>query len=163
MRRSPRCRSAIDQLMLVIPVFGKILRKSIIANITRTTSTTLAAGIPLLSALTSATRVTSNTVFQHALQQAIKDVTLGIQLHQALESTRQFPRMVTQMIAVGEESGALDEMLDKIATYYEEDVDQLVSTLSNLLEPIIMIVLGGLVGGFVLAMYMPIFKLGSIF
>lgn len=162
-KRSKKFRALIDRFVLKLAIFGKLLEKSIVARVTRTLSTNLAAGIPLIDALDSVADISNNDVYRNALIQIREDVKTGQTMHTAMLTTHLFPHMVIQMVAVGEESGSLEDMLDKIASFYEEDVDHMVSNLSSLLEPLIMVILGVLVGGFVLAMYMPIFKLGSIF
>lgn len=162
-KRSQKFRAMVDRFILKLSVFGKLLEKSIVARVTRTLSTNLAAGIPLIDALDSVADIANNSVYRNALIQIREDVKTGQTMHTAMLTTHLFPHMVIQMVAVGEESGSLESMLDKIACFYEEDVDNMVSNLSSLLEPLIMVILGVLVGGFVLAMYLPIFQLGSIF
>lgn len=162
-KRSQKFREFVDRTMLKITVFGPLLEKAIIARTTRTLATTLAAGVPLVSALGSVVNVAGNTVYRNAYKQIRDDVETGQNMHISMTTTHLFPSMVTQMVAVGEESGSLEDMLDKIATFYEEDVDNMVSSLSSLLEPLIMLILGVIIGGFVLSMYLPIFKLGSVF
>jgi len=162
-KRSTKFSDIIDRAILKAPVFGKLIEKSIIARITRTLATTLAAGIPIIDALQSVARISNNSVYRYALEQVKEDVTTGQSIHLAMTTTHLFPNMVIQMIAVGEESGSIEDMLGKIASYYEEDVDHMVNNLSSLIEPLIMVILGVIIGSFVVAMYMPIFKLGSIF
>lgn len=151
----------IDRTLLKIPVIGSILEKAAIARFTRTLSITFAAGLPLVEALKSVAGATGNIIYANATDKIKDDVSTGQQMNIAMENTHLFPNMVTQMVAIGEESGSLEKMLGKVADFYEEDVDNAVDALSSLLEPIIMSVLGILVGGLVVAMYLPIFKLGS--
>lgn len=151
----------IDRVLLKIPIIGSILEKAAIARFTRTLSITFAAGLPLVEALNSVAGATGNIVFAKATEQIKEDISTGQQMNIAMENTHLFPNMVIQMVAIGEESGALEKMLSKVADFYEEEVDNAVDSLSSLLEPIIMCILGVLVGGLVIAMYMPIFKLGS--
>ena len=151
----------IDRVMLKFPVLGGILEKAAIARFSRTLSITFAAGLPLVEALKSVAGATGNIVYSKATDQIRDEVSTGQQMNTAMENTHLFPNMVIQMVAIGEESGALEKMLSKVADFYEEDVDNAVDALSSLLEPIIMSILGVLVGGLVVAMYLPIFKLGS--
>lgn len=151
----------LDKALLKFPVIGPILEKAAIARFTRTLSITFAAGLPLVEALKSVAGATGNIIFANATEKIREDVSTGQQMNTAMENTRLFPNMVVQMVAIGEESGALEKMLSKVADFYEEDVDNAVDALSSLLEPIIMSILGVLVGGLVVAMYLPIFKLGS--
>lgn len=151
----------LDRIMLKFPVIGPILEKAAIARFTRTLSITFAAGLPLVDALKSVAGATGNIIFSKATEKIKEDVSTGQQMNVAMENTHLFPNMVIQMVAIGEESGALERMLGKVADFYEEDVDNAVDALSSLLEPIIMSILGILVGGLVVAMYLPIFKLGS--
>jgi type IV pilus assembly protein PilC len=152
----------LDRLMLRIPIIGKIVFESIIARFARTLSTTFAAGVPLIDALQSVSGATGNIVYEEASLKVRDDVSTGTQLNVSMRATRLFPSILLQMTAIGEESGALDEMLDKVATYYEESVDNQVDSLTSLLEPLIMSVLGVLVGGLLIAMYLPIFQLGNV-
>jgi type IV pilus assembly protein PilC len=161
-RRSKGLRDAIDRLMLRMPVVGNIIEKSAIARFARTLSTTFAAGVPLVDALNSVAGATGNSVFVNAVYKVRDDVSTGQQLNFSMRSTGVFPNMVIQMVAIGEESGALDAMLDKSATYYEEQVDNAVDNLTALMEPMIMSVLGVLIGGLIIAMYLPIFQLGRV-
>ena len=161
-RRSPKLAYAVDKYMLKIPIVGKILYLSVMARFARTLSTTFAAGVPLIDALTSVAGAAGNRVYGEAIIRVREDVSTGIQLNTALKIRNIFPTLLVQMSAIGEESGALDEMLDKVATYYEEAVDNMVDSLTALLEPMIMSVLGVLVGGLMIAMYMPIFQLGAV-
>ena len=161
-KRSKPFREGLDKLVLKAPVAGDIVEKSAIARFARTLSTTFAAGVPLVDALNSVAGATGNSVFVKAVTQVRDDVSTGMQLNFSMRSTGVFPNMVTQMVAIGEEAGALDDMLDKSATYYEEQVDNAVDNLTSLMEPIIMSVLGILVGGLIVAMYLPIFQLGAV-
>jgi type IV pilus assembly protein PilC len=151
-----------DRMLLTIPIFGSFQKKVIIARVTRTLATTLSAGIPMLQALNSAATVTGNSVYTHAILQVSDGVATGQQIHAAMNFSQVFPNMVVQMIAIGEESGAVDSMLDKIATFYEQELDNMISGLTALMEPLIIIILSIVIGGFILAMYLPIFRLGSI-
>lgn len=153
---------ALDRLALKLPITGKIVYESILARFARTLSTTFAAGVPLIDALDSVSGATGNAIYQAATLRVRDEVATGTQLNTALRNTRLFPSMLIQMTSIGEESGALDEMLDKVASYYEESVDNMVDNLTTLLEPMIMAVLGVLVGGLMVAMYLPIFNLGSV-
>lgn len=161
-RKSIKLRDTVDARILSIPVIGAILKKAAIARFTRTLSTTFAAGVPLIGALESAAGASGNAVFRDAILFIRKEVAGGIQMNVAMRATNVFPDMVTQMIAIGEESGAVDEMLGKIATIYEAEVDDMVDGLTSLLEPIIMAVLGVVIGGLIIAMYLPIFQMGSV-
>src|SRR4249920_2787327 len=161
-RRSKPLRDAIDRTALKMPVVGNIIEKSAVARFARTLSTTFAAGVPLVDALNSVAGATGNSVFVNAVYKVRDDVSTGQQLNFSMRSTGVFPNMVVQMVAIGEESGALDTMLDKSATYYEEQVDNAVDNLTALMEPMIMSVLGVLVGGLIIAMYLPIFQLGRV-
>ena len=162
MEKSQKLRDGVDRFVLKIPVLGEILYKAAIARFARTLSTTFAAGVPLVSALDSAAGASGNVVFRTAIIQIRNGVSTGQSLQNAVNMTGIYPAMVTQMIAIGEEAGSLDTMLDKIANFYEEEVDNAVDNLSSLLEPLIMVVLGTLVGGLVIAMYLPIFQLGNV-
>ncbi|MFL0804432.1 MAG: type II secretion system F family protein [Agarilytica sp.] len=155
-------RSAVDKIVLKIPVVGDIVYQSICARFARTLSTTFAAGVPLIDALESVAGSTGNIHFESAALKIREEVSAGTQLNVAVERTKKFPALLVQMTAIGEESGALDEMLDKAANYYEEAVDNLVDSLTSLLEPLIMSVLGVLVGGLMIAMYLPIFQIGQV-
>ncbi len=161
-RRSPGFRKTIDKLSLRIPIIGKIIYNSILARYARTLSTTFAAGVPLIDSLESVAGATGNIVYETAVLSIRDNVATGIQLNQAMRSTDMFPGMMLQMTAIGEESGSLDDMLDKVATYHEGVVDDMVDNLTSLLEPMIMSVLGVLVGGLLIAMYLPIFQLGQV-
>jgi type IV pilus assembly protein PilC len=160
-KRSQRMRDGIDRGMLKIPIIGQILYKSAIARYARTLSTTFAAGVPLVEALDSVAGAAGNIVFKTAVGKIKQDVSSGTQLNTSMRATGVFPSMAIQMTSIGEESGALDEMLDKVAGYYEAEVDNMVDSLTTLMEPMIMAVLGVLVGGLVIAMYLPIFQLGN--
>ncbi|MDJ0748568.1 MAG: type II secretion system F family protein [Woeseiaceae bacterium] len=161
-KRSRKMRHFIDRVMLKVPVIGPIMQKASIARYARTLSTMFAAGVPLVEAMESVAGATGNIVYEEAVLQMRDEVATGQRLQQAMENTELFPNMVNQMIAVGEESGSLDDMSAKVADFYEEDVDNAVDNLSSLLEPLIMAILGVLVGGLVVAMYLPIFKLGAV-
>jgi len=161
-RRSPAFEAAIDKYSLKLPIVGNILYQAIVARFARTLSTTFAAGVPLVDALNSVAGASGNAVYRNAIHKVRDDVTTGIQLHIALRATQKFPVLLLQMASIGEESGALDEMLEKAALHYEEAVDNAVDNLTTLLEPLIMSVLGVLVGGLLIAMYLPIFKLGAV-
>ena len=161
-KRSRAMREFLDRLMLKFPIIGPILNKAAIARYARTLSTMFSAGVPLVEALQSVSGATGNIVYENAVLRMKDEVATGQRLQRAMESTGLFPNMVNQMIAVGEESGSLDEMSAKVATFYEAEVDNAVDAMSSLLEPLIMLVLGVLVGGLVIAMYLPIFKLASV-
>lgn len=161
-KRSERMRNGIDRALLKFPVVGQILYKSAVARYARTLSTTFAAGVPLVEALDSVSGATGNIVFRNAVNKIKQDVSSGTQLNVSMRSTGVFTSMAIQMTAIGEESGALDEMLDKVASFYEAEVDNLVDSLTSLMEPVIMVFLGVIVGGLVVAMYLPIFQLGSV-
>ena len=161
-KRSRKLRTFIDRMSLKIPVIGSILQKAAIARFARTLSTMFAAGVPLVEALESVAGATGNIVYEDAVLAMRDEVATGQRLQRAMEATDLFPNMVIQMVAVGEEAGSLDEMSAKVADFYERDVDDAVDNLSSLLEPLIMAVLGVLVGSLVVAMYLPIFKMGSV-
>jgi type IV pilus assembly protein PilC len=161
-KRSPKMQKAMDRLLLKVPVFGDLINKSVIARWTRTLATMFAAGVPLVEALDSVGGASGNAVYQDATEQIQKDVSTGSALTTAMTTTGVFPTMVLQMAAIGEESGSLDHMLGKAAEFYEEEVDEMVKGLSSLMEPFIIVILGVLIGGIVVAMYLPIFKLGSV-
>ncbi len=161
-KRSKAMREFLDRAMLKLPIIGPILYKSAIARFARTLSTMFAAGVPLVEALESVAGATGNIVFENAVMKMRDEVATGQRLQRAMENTGLFPNMVIQMIAVGEEAGALDAMSGKVATFYEAEVDNAVDSMSSLLEPLIMAILGVLVGGLVIAMYLPIFKLGAV-
>ena len=161
-RRSRPMRRALDRMLLKAPVIGPIMVKASIARYSRTLSTMFAAGVPLVEALTSVAGATGNIVYEEATLRIRDEVSTGQRLQRCMEQTGLFPNMVIQMIAVGEESGSLDSMAAKVADFYEADVDAAVDAMSSLLEPLIMAILGVLVGGLVIAMYLPIFKLGAV-
>jgi len=161
-KRSRQFRHFLDRMMLKAPIIGPILEKASIARYSRTLSTMFSAGVPLVEALESVAGATGNIVYETGVMQMRDEVATGQRLQQAMENSDLFPNMVIQMIAVGEESGSLDEMSGKVADFYEADVDDAVDNLSSLLEPMIMAILGVLVGGLVVAMYLPIFKLGAV-
>ena len=160
--RSVRFAEAIDKLALKAPIIGGITYDAVIARFSRTLATTFNAGVPLVEALESTAGAAGNSVYSKAILQIRDDVTTGATLYQSIKSTGLFPNMLLQMVSIGEESGQLDEMLDKVANHYEESVDNAVDNLSSLMEPIIMSILGVLVGGLMVAMYLPIFMLGSV-
>jgi type IV pilus assembly protein PilC len=161
-KRSKKLREGLDRALLKFPIIGPILEKSAIARFARTLSTMFSAGVPLVEALESVSGATGNIVYENAVMKMRDEVATGQRLQRAMENTGLFPNMVVQMIAVGEESGSLDTMSSKVASFYEEDVDNAVDSMSSLLEPLIMAILGVLVGGLVIAMYLPIFKLGAV-
>ncbi len=161
-KRSKPFRETLDRMALKMPVAGNIIEKSSVARFARTLSTTFAAGVPLVDALNSVAGSTGNSVYTNAVYQIRDDVSTGQQLNFSMKTTGVFPNMVIQMVAIGEEAGALDDMLDKSASYYEEQVDNAVDNLTALMEPLIMAVLGVLVGGLIIAMYLPIFQLGAV-
>ncbi|HVN42809.1 MAG TPA: type II secretion system F family protein [Steroidobacteraceae bacterium] len=161
-KRSRPMRQFIDRMSLQVPVIGPILRKSAIARFARTLATMFGAGVPLVEAMKSVSGATGNIVYQDAVLRMRDEIATGMRMQRAMENSGLFPNMVVQMIAVGEESGSLDEMAAKVADFYEDDVDAAVDALSSLLEPLIMVILGVLVGGLVIAMYLPIFKLGAV-
>ena len=161
-KRSRKMREFLDRIALKVPIIGPILNKSAIARYARTLSTMFAAGVPLVEALESVAGATGNIVYEDAVLRMRDEVSTGQRLQRAMEATGLFPNMVIQMIAVGEESGSLDAMSAKVATFYEAEVDNAVDSMSSLLEPLIMAILGVLVGSLVIAMYLPIFKLGSV-
>ena len=160
--KSQKLRDATDRLILKLPVIGMILNKAAVARYARTLSTTFAAGVPLVDALDSAAGASGNAVYRYAILDIKVEVSSGNQMNWAMRNSKIFPDMVIQMVAIGEESGSLDGMLAKVATIYEQEVDDAVDGLSSLLEPLIMAVLGVLVGGLIVAMYLPIFQLGSV-
>jgi type IV pilus assembly protein PilC len=161
-KRSRAMRQAIDRISLKIPAIGPILEKSCIARFARTLSTTFSAGVPLVEALQSVSGATGNIIYGNAVLRMRDEVSTGTRLQRSMENTDLFPNMVIQMIAVGEESGSLDEMSSKVADFYEAEVDNAVDNVSSLLEPMIMAILGVLVGGLVVAMYLPIFQMGAV-
>lgn len=161
-RRSEKFRDMVDRSVLRIPIVGDIIYKAAVARYARTLSTTFAAGVPLVEALDSVAGATGNVVFRNAVNKVKLDVSTGTQLNFSMRTTGVFPSMAIQMAAIGEESGSLDSMLDKVASYFEEEVDNAVDNLTTLMEPMIMAVLGVLVGGLIIAMYLPIFQLGQV-
>jgi len=160
--KSKKLRDANDRAILKLPVIGMILNKAAVARYARTLSTTFAAGVPLVDALDSAAGASGNAVYRYAILEIKAEVSSGNLMNWAMRNSKIFPDMVIQMVAIGEESGSLDGMLAKVATIYEQEVDDAVDGLSSLLEPLIMAVLGVLVGGLIVAMYLPIFQLGSV-
>ncbi|MFG6158383.1 type II secretion system F family protein [Halomonas sp. 1390] len=162
MRKSEAFRYRMHRLSLRIPVIGDILDKSAVARYSRTLATTFGAGVPLVEALETAEGAAGNMVYERAIAQIREDVATGQQLHFAMRMTEQFPVLAVQMVGIGEEAGSLDAMLNRVADYYEEEVDNKVDTLTSLLEPFIIVILGVLVGGLVISMYLPIFELGSV-
>jgi len=161
-KRSEKMQILMDRLLLRVPVFGDLVKKSAIARWTRTLSTTFAAGVPLVEALDSVGGAAGNHVYLVATKRIQGEVATGSSLNSAMQGTDVFPNMVIQMVAIGEEAGSLDTMLAKVADYFEQEVDDAVEALSSLMEPMIMVVLGTLIGGLVIAMYLPIFKLGAV-
>ena len=161
-KRSVPMQITMDKLTLKLPLFGELIKKAAVARWTRTLSTMFAAGVPLVEALDSVAGAAGNHVYKVATQQIQGEVSTGNSLTVAMQNTGAFPSMVIQMVSIGEESGALDSMLSKVADFYEQEVDDAVESLSSLMEPMIMVILGTLIGGIVVAMYLPIFKLGSV-
>ena len=161
-KRSEKMQSTMDRLLLKMPIFGPLIRKATMARFARTLSTMFAAGVPLVEALDSVAGACGNRVYFDATKRIQSEVSTGTSLTVAMQNTNVFPNMVMQMTAIGEESGALDSMLGKVADFFEAEVDDAVAAISSLMEPVIMVVLGGLIGGLVIAMYMPIFKLGQV-
>jgi len=161
-KRSERMQKTMDRLLLRVPVFGDLVNKSAVARWTRTLSTMFAAGVPLVEALDSVGGASGNAVFSDATEQIQKDVSTGSSLTTSMQTTGVFPTMVLQMCAIGEESGSLDHMLGKAAEFYEDEVDEMVKGMSSLMEPFIIVILGVLIGGIVVSMYLPIFKLGAV-
>jgi type IV pilus assembly protein PilC len=161
-RRSERLQDAADRLLLRLPVFGELVRKSVVARWTRTLATMTAAGVPLVEALGSVAGASGNAVYAGATEAIQREVSTGTSLTSAMRGTAVFPPMVLQMTAIGEESGSLEHMLGKAAEIIEEEVDEMVKGLSSLIEPIIIVFLGTLIGGIVVSMYLPIFKLGAV-
>ena len=161
-KRSEKMQMAMDRLLLKVPVFGDLMYKSVIARWTRTLSTMFAAGVPLVEALDSVGGASGNAVYVEATEKIQKDVSTGSALTTSMAATGVFPNMVLQMASIGEESGSLDHMLGKAAEFYEDEVDEMVKGLSSLMEPIIITILGTVIGGIVVSMYLPIFKLGAI-
>jgi type IV pilus assembly protein PilC len=160
-KRSTTMQRALDRLILRLPVFGDVIRKASIARWCRTLSTMFAAGVPLVESLDSVAGAAGNYVYYEATKRIQNEVSTGTSLTVAMQNSQVFPSMVMQMTAIGEESGALDSMLSKVADFFEQEVDDAVDALASLMEPAIMVILGGLIGGLVVAMYLPIFKLGG--
>ncbi len=161
-KRSEKMQYTLDRLFLKMPVFGELIRKATIARFARTLATMFTAGVPLVEALDSVAGAAGNRVYYDATKKIQSEISTGTSLTVAMQNVSVFPNMVIQMVAIGEESGALDDMLSKVADFYEAEVDDAVEALSSLMEPMIMVVLGVLIGGLVIAMYMPIFKMGSV-
>lgn len=161
-KRSEKMQATMDRLFLKMPIFGEIIRKATIARFSRTLATMFAAGVPLVEALDSVAGASGNKVYYDATKKVQAEISTGTSLTVAMQNTEVFPNMVLQMVAIGEESGALDSMLGKVADFYEGEVDDAVEAMSSLMEPIIMVVLGTLIGGMVVAMYLPIFKMGQV-
>lgn len=161
-RKSEKFRDSVDAKILKFPIVGDILEKAAVARYARTLSTTFAAGVPLIDALESAAGASGNAVFRYAILEIRTEVSSGMQMNLAMRNCNIFPDMVVQMVAIGEESGAVDDMLSKVATVYEQEVDNAVDNLTALLEPLIMSVLGVVIGGLIIAMYLPIFEIGKI-
>ncbi|MBI4741179.1 MAG: type II secretion system F family protein, partial [Betaproteobacteria bacterium] len=161
-KRSEKVQMMMDRLLLRLPIFGDIIRKAVIARWTRTLSTMFAAGVPLVESLESVGGAAGNHVYKVATNQIQNEVSTGASLTAAMQHTELFPNMVIQMVAIGEESGSLDAMLGKVADFFEAEVDDSVAAISSLMEPIIMVVLGTVIGGMVIALYLPIFKLGAV-
>ncbi|WP_447528802.1 type II secretion system F family protein [Vreelandella sp. TE19] len=160
-RRSDKVAYAIDQFLLRLPVLGDILHKSAVSRFTRTLATTFSSGVPLIEGLETASGAADNRVYIKAINEVREDVTTGQQLHFAMRLTNRFPALAVQMVSIGEEAGSLDAMLNRVADYYEEEVENKVDTLTSLMEPVIIVVLGLLVGGVVVSMYLPIFEIGT--
>ncbi|KRB90475.1 type II secretion system F family protein [Noviherbaspirillum sp. Root189] len=161
-RRSQKVQRFMDKVLLQAPIFGAVIRKATIARWTRTLATMFAAGVPLVESLDSVGGASGNTIYMDATKKIQTEVSTGTSLTAAMQNSNVFPNMVTQMVSIGEESGALDQMLGKVADFYEAEVDEAVASLSSLMEPLIMAILGVLIGGLVIAMYLPIFKLGAV-
>jgi type IV pilus assembly protein PilC len=161
-KRSRKVQQAMDRILLRLPIFGAVIRKATIARWTRTLSTMFAAGVPLVEALDSVGGASGNDVYLEATKKIQLEVSTGTSLTISMQNVNVFPNMVIQMVQIGEESGSLDAMLGKVADFFEEEVDEAVAALSSLMEPLIMVILGVLIGGLVIAMYLPIFKLGSV-
>ena len=161
-KRSLKMQAFMDRLMLRLPIFGDVIRKATMARWARTLSTMFAAGVPLVEALDSVAGASGNYVYYVSTKKIQQEVSTGISLTQAMQNSEAFPNMVLQMVAIGEEAGSLDAMLSKIADFFEQEVDDAVEALSSLMEPLIMVILGTLIGGMVVAMYLPIFKMGAV-
>jgi len=162
LKRSENLQNTVDRISLKLPLFGELIRKSVIARWTRTLATMFEAGVPLVEALDSVGGASGSVVYKNATRKVQSLVSTGTSLTTSLQQINLFPNMVIQMVAIGEESGSLSTMLGKVADFYEEEVDQAVEALSSLMEPVIMVVLGGLIGGIIIAMYLPIFKMGGM-
>ena len=160
-KRSPAFQHAVDKMILKVPVIGQIMHNSSVARFARTTAVTFKAGVPLVEALETVAGATGNTVYEKAVHRMRDDVSVGYPLNMAMKQTQLFPHMVVQMTAIGEEAGALDTMLFKVAEYFEQEVNNAVDALSSLIEPFIMVIIGVLVGGLVIGMYLPIFKIAA--
>jgi len=160
-QRSPNIAYRMHALLLRLPIIGDIMHKSAVARFSRTLATTFSSGVPLVEGLDTAAGATGNKVYEHAVVQTRQDVATGQQLHFAMRMTNRFPALAVQMVSIGEEAGSLDAMLNRVADYYEEEVDNKVDALTSLMEPVIIVVLGLLVGGVVVSMYLPIVNLGS--
>ncbi|MFZ3194550.1 MAG: type II secretion system F family protein, partial [Moraxellaceae bacterium] len=161
-KRSQAFRDLLDRAALKAPIFGDLVYKAIVARYARTLATTFAAGVPMIEALESTAGATNNVVYRNAVMQIKEEVSTGTQLNFAMRTSGVFPSMAIQMVAIGEESGALDSMLEKVATHFENEVDTAVDGLTSMMEPLIMVILGVLVGGLVVAMYLPIFQMGQV-
>ncbi|HCE09152.1 MAG TPA: type II secretion system protein F [Oxalobacteraceae bacterium] len=161
-KRSLKMQRFMDRILLKAPIFGAVIRKATIARWTRTLATMFAAGVPLVESLDSVGGASGNAVYLDATKKIQNEVSTGTSLTVAMQNADVFPNMVTQMVSIGEESGSLDAMLGKVADFYEDEVDEAVASIASLMEPLIMVVLGVLIGGLVIAMYLPIFKLGSV-
>ncbi len=161
-KRSEKMQDTIDRLILKAPVFGELIRKATMARFARTLSTMFAAGVPLVEALDSVAGAAGNRVYYDATKKIQSEISTGTSLTNAMQNAGVFPNMMLQMTAIGEESGALDSMLGKVADFYEGEVDDAVAAISSLMEPAIMVILGTLIGGLVVAMYLPIFKIGQV-
>ena len=161
-RNNKRLRDNVDKVILKLPIIGDLLKKAAVARYAQTLSTTFAAGVPLIDALASAAGASGNAVFRDAILEVRTEVSSGMQMNLAMRNCKIFPDMVIQMVAIGEESGAVDDMLSKVASVYEQQVDDAVDNLTTLLEPLIMVFLGVIIGGLIIAMYLPIFEIGSV-
>lgn len=161
-KRSEKLQATMDRLLLKVPIFGPLIRKATIARFSRTLATMFAAGVPLVEALDSVAGASGNKVYFDATKRIQSEISTGTSLTVSMQNTNVFPNMVLQMVAIGEESGSLDSMLSKVADFFEGEVDDAVAAISSLMEPVIMVVLGVLIGGLVIAMYMPIFMMGSV-
>jgi type IV pilus assembly protein PilC len=161
-KRSVKMQAFMDRLMLRLPIFGNVIRKATMARWARTLATMFAAGVPLVEALDSVAGASGNHVYYVATKQIQQEVSTGTSLTQSMQNSAVFPNMVLQMVSIGEEAGSLDAMLSKVADFFEQEVDDAAEALSSLMEPLIMVVLGTLIGGMVIAMYLPIFKMGAV-